>query len=274
MITNRLISLTLAWSAALTITGCYANTGSTAFPASSAQTQQPSAPRQTAGSTPAVPSGSPSQAFPSPSPSTGGNAQLIDSYQSGTDGWFIYSENNRSELNVYTTRDGGRSYTKASLPIRTDWEKEAQRDNIFASFHPSREKLPDAILITSGPGLGLMEKTLYRSTGDGKWEFTGNLTRQVDGYVTGMIFPAQDMGFISATYHGNTPLPFYRTADGGKTWKAVPIPIPEGYKYANVSAPVFATGQNGSVPIQFVGDSGQTTILYTTTDGGNTWKAS
>lgn len=267
----RLLNLSLVLSAALHLTGCQSNPSSTAAPAASAQTKPSS---QAASAAPATPSASPSQAAPFPSPSTGGAAQLIHSEQSGAYGWFIYSENNGSKLNVYTTRNNGQTWSAAPLPIQANWEREVQKESVFTSFHSPELQIQDSILLTSGPGLGLMEKTLYRSAENGTWFFVGSLTNQIDGYVTGLVFPDQKTGFISASYHGNTPVPFYRTTDEGKTWQPVSIPLPQGFSYGNVSRPSFTSSKKGTVTIEFANESQKKTMIYSTQDGGSTWTAS
>ncbi|OAB38640.1 hypothetical protein PMSD_06390 [Paenibacillus macquariensis subsp. defensor] len=119
-----------------------------------------------------------------------------------------------------------------------------------------------------------MNKILYTSNDAGtSWSKVNEINQEVDGYVTGVSFRDGKVGWITATQHGESLLPFYRTQDGGKTWEPQKIEIIKGYKYGNTYPPVFDSknNNNGTIEIEFVSETDTKKISYTTNDGGNTW---
>ncbi|MFK7695152.1 WD40/YVTN/BNR-like repeat-containing protein [Paenibacillus sp. HJGM_3] len=160
----------------------------------------------------------------------------------------------------------------SNVPISKDWEKDVKEENVFSSTASNSRWL----LLTSEPALGQMGKTLYKSENNGKsWLFVNDVSQIVDGYVTGVAFRDDRNGWISATYHGVTPVPLIRTKDGGKSWSKQEIAIPSGYHYGNVYPPVFKETdvKLGTLKIEFVSDTDKKTVEFQTTDGGETWNS-
>lgn len=68
----------------------------------------------------------------------------------------------------------------------------------------------------------------------------------------------------------------YRTRDGGKTWQGADLQDPSaaGLVHTAYGMLCFTDAKHGSVPVTFSPMSGQSTlVLFTTADGGSTWKA-
>jgi hypothetical protein len=206
------------------------------------------------------------------------NAKLLSStYYGNTEAWLIYSLNNQTGLMVNHSSDSGTSWYQTKLPTEQQWEKEISSQNIFSFFNPSQENTPSWVLLTSEPAAGQMGKELYQTIDKGKsWMSLGNISQLIDGYVTGIAFRNSTDGWISASYHGKTLLPLYRTTNGGKTWTLQKIAIPKGYKYGNTFPPIFtaADKMNGTIRIDFVSDSNTETFQYKTINGGKTWTIS
>ncbi|RTE07191.1 WD40/YVTN/BNR-like repeat-containing protein [Paenibacillus whitsoniae] len=198
--------------------------------------------------------------------------QLIGTYSNQSEQVSLY--NSTDGIVVKSSSDKGKTWSYAvPLPFKQDWEKQIQAGNVYTSLLSSSS--PSWILLTSDPALGLMNKSLYESSDNGKtWIFINDVSQVIDGYVTGISFRSPTDGWISATYHQDTAMvPLYRTKDGGKTWLLQNIPIPKGYKYGNAYAPVFNinNAQSGTLKIEFVSDTSKDEFEFITKDGGETW---
>jgi hypothetical protein len=199
-------------------------------------------------------------------------SQLIGNYSNQLDQVSLYKSKNG--IFVKRSSDNGKTWSDAApLPIKQEWEKQIQAENVYVSLLSSSS--PNWILITSDPAAGLMNKSLYESSDNGKtWIFINDVSQVIDGYVTGISFFSPTDGWIAASQHGIALLPLYRTKDGGKSWSLQNIPIPEGFKYGNAYPPVFDVNnpQSGTLKIMFVGEASKDlSELFITKDGGETW---
>lgn len=198
--------------------------------------------------------------------------QLIGTYSNQSEQISLY--NSTDGVVVKSSSDKGNTWSDTvSLPFKQDWEKQIKAENVYTSLQSSLS--PRWILVTSDPALGLMNKSLYESSDNGKtWIFISDISLVINGYVTGISFHSPTDGWISATYHQDSAMvPLYRTKDGGKTWLLQKIPIPKGYKYGNAYAPVFdmKNAQLGTLKIDFVSDTSKDVFEFITKDGGDTW---
>ncbi|PWW05538.1 hypothetical protein DFQ01_10498 [Paenibacillus cellulosilyticus] len=207
------------------------------------------------------------------------DAKLLYSASIGdsqTDFWLIYQQAETGCIRALHHEDKPTSNESSSmLPIQEDWEKQLNEPNVFTSLHSEQSGNPDWILLTSDPAMGQMNKRLYMSSDNGYiWSYIQDVSTIIDGYVTGVTFRDELTGWITAAQHGQQLVPLYRTTDGGKTWAAQPIPIPNDYNYGNVNPPEFQEGDlmNGTLDIEFVKENDQKTFHYVTNDGGETWE--
>jgi photosystem II stability/assembly factor-like uncharacterized protein len=210
-------------------------------------------------------------------PPVDATAQLVSAYSdSASNGWFVYKETSGllNQLHIYHSPDQGVTWNESILPVKESWENEMPRENLFVSLHSEQESMPSWILLSSEPALGQMVKRIYRTADDGKsWTYVGDVSRNVDGYVTGISFRDEMNGWISATYHSVDMIPLYRTEDGGKSWKLQKIDLPPEFSYGNAYAPTFdpTDSMKGTLKIEFVNEKQRVMTEYATTDGGETW---
>ncbi|NIK78913.1 hypothetical protein FHS15_004059 [Paenibacillus castaneae] len=211
-------------------------------------------------------------------PAVDSSAQLISSYSIGdSDKWFFYNQKikDESEVIVWHSSDNGVTWEESMLPTEQLWEKEITKGTLFVSLHSEQEAIPSWVLLTSGPALGLMEKSIYTSSDHGKsWSFKGELGRIIrSSYITGISFRNEQTGWITGTYHGGPIVPLFRTDDGGDTWNLQEITLPQQYNYGDAYPPSFDVNNNliGILSIECNDGEKRITIDYETIDGGKTW---
>jgi photosystem II stability/assembly factor-like uncharacterized protein len=99
------------------------------------------------------------------------------------------------------------------------------------------------------------------------------------GNSAGIAFRNTQNGFVAIDDPVSPDLLFYQTSDGGSTWNAVTLNVPQALEgkidYSAFSVPVFSGEQNkdGAVTAKIGSNAGDTLIVFTTHDGGTTWKA-
>jgi photosystem II stability/assembly factor-like uncharacterized protein len=203
---------------------------------------------------------------------------LIDAaFSNPVNGFAFYLRNGKKSqlLTAHQTMDGGGNLTGweiAELPAKEDWETSHDvKPYVFLADYN-----PNWVLLTSGPALGLMNKSLFQTADHGKsWIRVADISNQVSGYPNGIAFRIPKEGWITATNHGQSFIPFYRTKDAGLTWDIQPLAIPDKYKngYANTYQVVFdqENDHHGMVTVEFVQDGQRTLIPYETIDDGVTW---
>lgn len=194
-----------------------------------------------------------------------------------------------SGIEVKKSIDGGKNWSISSIKMQTDSADSGYGGSLNLSFVDQS----DGFLLTSGmPAAGLMGKALYKtSDGGNSWIYIGrsqnpdqeavNL-KGINGYTTGMAFFHSDVGYITCTYHGQKELSVYKTVDGGKSWPAAGIPVPEKYAsltygkdyYADAYSPAVygKDHKNAKMELDFRRNGECSVYLYSSDDGGTTWR--
>lgn len=138
----------------------------------------------------------------------------------------------------------------------------------------------DGFVILTGDRTMSAEGNIIFKTGDGgtTWKEIGSVptTRQ----LTSGGFMNENLGFVSfgsINYENNPPMPdLYRTADGGKTWTQVEVPIPVEYEgiFTVAEIPTF-DGSQGTLLVNQGpnGDyqGGKVMARFVSVDDGETW---
>ena len=86
-----------------------------------------------------------------------------------------------------------------------------------------------------------------------------------------MHFVSERVGWIAGGPAGDQ---LYKTVDGGHTWQPQQISSLTGKTKRQIKYgfPVFRDEQNGTLPVTFLSDTQNEVVLYTTQDGGKSWK--
>lgn len=182
----------------------------------------------------------------------------------------------RGEGRVAVAQVGGQ--IRAEVPV-ANWET----GGIFLDFISPTEGW---MLLTSGPAMGTMYKSVYQTTdGGATWTLLSRgpspgtaptpAALPESGYATGLGFQSAKRGFVTQLYRTDAAPHLYRTDDGGRRWRRVELPypesVPQGY-YADLYPPRFfgPDRQDGLLAAVFRGQA-SLLVLYRTHDGGETW---
>ena len=170
------------------------------------------------------------------------------------------------------TADGGQSWKQTVIKFADYGAAALDPGSAYINFV---DEFRGYLLCCSTPAMGQMAKFLF-GTEDGGETFSmiGDLTDVVTGYPQGISFTDAETGYLAVTYHGEDNY-LYKTTDGGRTWNSEKLEVESGGKvsYVDGYAPVFfgADRQDGALILKIVGD-GVRYALFTTADGGNSWK--
>lgn len=86
------------------------------------------------------------------------------------------------------------------------------------------------VLKCRDPGMGLMEKTLYRRNRIIPFYVKIKDLDEVFGYPTAIAFADEQTGYITVTYHGQD-FSVYMSSDGGKNWRGIAVDTPDDIAY-------------------------------------------
>ncbi len=150
-----------------------------------------------------------------------------------------------------------------------------------------RAAIPDGgemAMVCAGPAMGSeWHYFFYSENGTDYVPVEGNLDDQYARVAESMLFVSRDVGFVSFRFeeiNGLHAPNLYRTADGGRTWARVELPMGDittgsGYSGMHVTDMTFEDASNGSVTMgmHYNGTEGSLSCVFTTTDGGETWSA-
>ncbi|MHB8756959.1 MAG: WD40/YVTN/BNR-like repeat-containing protein [Bacillota bacterium] len=189
--------------------------------------------------------------------------------------WLVVGREGISGVAVFRTFDGG-----------TSWRAQTVTTQSF----------PQATLLTASDAKHLWLVTSYGFPADGvpsdlfrsedggyNWRLTASTSKLAaalpyNGTKDGLTFIDDQHGWLAGTSH-DTPIWFFATADGGKTWALQALPLPSGYTAApdsvHTNAPAFFNdGQgarnSGLLPMVFLKEQ-QPNVFYKTGDAGKTW---
>ena len=175
------------------------------------------------------------------------------------------------QLYIYHTTNGGDTWDKTLLSVKEPWENEGKQ---YISFINPKEGY---LLATSGPALGMMNKSIYKTIDGGStWRRLGDISHEISSYPTGINFSNSVNGWIASSNHGEDFIPVFKTENCGENWSKEDLPTPSNLKdgyYTNGYSPIFFkdSSENGVLPIEFVKDGEKFIIPYVTSDGGSTW---
>lgn len=186
---------------------------------------------------------------------------------------------------VFFTQDGGKTW-KTGAPLNFT--------NLPQDYYiPSDIAFVDAntgwLFIHLGAGMMHDYFALFGTTDGGQnWKRLVDPAREnglpMSCYKSGMVFTDAKNGWVAGSCEGVAAgVYFYRTADGGASWSLVNLPAPAEKPAAftdqqaacGSDIPQFLTPSTGMVPVMcsFLNDNTHQAWLYTTQDGGKTWKA-
>ncbi len=207
----------------------------------------------------------------------GNNTDIVKGYFIDAKTGWAFNLHTAQDVTVYGTKDGGRSWSKLAAPPVKYGD-----GNMFVTFSDAAH----GWMLVRTAGMGQLAGELLATTDGGQtWTrvaetgavntsatgapgdlpFGGDITAQADGTLW-------LSGSQRATGGGSGFLYLFKSTDGGKSWTQVSLPKPAGREQdtTNVSNPAFF-GKSGFVSVTFVGQTTSASVLYATTDSGQTW---
>lgn len=140
----------------------------------------------------------------------------------------------------------------------------------------------EIVMVRTGPAMG-MERHYFFFTDNGTdyAPIYSDLDEQYARVAENMLFISRDVGFVSFRYENAETAPdLFRTADGGRTWQRVELPMGDitdesGYSGMHVTEIAFEDENSGTLTVgmNHSGTSSDLSVRFTTTDGGETWWA-
>lgn len=181
--------------------------------------------------------------------------------------------NDTGGVTVFTTGDGGRTWTAA--PVTR---------SAASLVYGARLHVLDAerawLMLEPEHGMSSSPGELYATTDGGRsWAMAA--TPEQLPFGGDVAFRTSQDGWVAGHDVSTQSRRLLRTRDGGRTWQEQPLPAPSGLgdgKLDVAAAPVFfgPAGQDGLLIATWVPDNHQAdqfgTLLYVTADGGDTWQ--
>jgi photosystem II stability/assembly factor-like uncharacterized protein len=174
---------------------------------------------------------------------------------------------------IYRTQDGGRTWEESVLVLEEDIQGIVALDTLGEQL--------GWLLVTRGLGAGNEWVDLYHTQDGGtSWSYLAWSSTEADPYgsipsggiKSGISFSDPQRGWIT----GSAPIEgvyLFRSLDGGQTWQADDLPLPEGVAVSgNSSAPIFFDAQLGvlAVGVYTITDA-PGLVFFWTQDGGDSW---
>lgn len=140
----------------------------------------------------------------------------------------------------------------------------------------------DYVLVSRNLAMGYVQHYLFKS-GNGR-DYTlvkSNLSEQYGHAAENMVFISRNVGFVTFGYGETEGLPsphLYRTANGGKNWKRIELPMGDittenGCGGIHVSDISFEDGRDGTVTVAYTRGGAVQESSFVTRDGGRSFAA-
>lgn len=177
------------------------------------------------------------------------------------DGWIVTGSETGGELAVWTTRDGGASWTSQALTALGDGGAVIAMDVADAAYGWVMVQLPSSANFSHG---------LLLATTDGGQSWKALPEPPIAGAIR---FQSRSTGWLAGGPAGDQ---LYVTRDGGEHWERRAVSPPSGVDGAGPAIyqpPRFRGDAEGVLQVQFSGTSGALLATYETTDAGETWRS-
>jgi photosystem II stability/assembly factor-like uncharacterized protein len=173
---------------------------------------------------------------------------------------------------LYHTTDGGLNWTISSTP--------------FSGGDLSFIDASDGWMLADlGVGAGSNAVAVFQTTDGGvTWTQTYNNdpnnpeasdSLPLGGIKSDLVPLDMQTAWVGGVTYSPGTVYLYRTDDGGRDWSPVTLELPVGAENAELGIDKdqlqFTTASDGFLVVRLAGDATQTAI-YTTNDGGNTWR--
>lgn len=194
-------------------------------------------------------------------------------------GWAAFAENigDLEATLLYSTEDGGHSWQKNSFKTKIGGIGSIQFTDSTHGF----------ILVESDAAMGKSMKATYHTADGGRtWQATSETSWDADtkgalpqrGLGASMVFRNASSGWVAGSPRGDQDAYFFRTKNGGKTWRPQRFDQPPGFTkgYAEFHTPWFfgdkkADGVLSASFTQHDPERGEVEF-YASQDGGEHWQ--
>lgn len=186
--------------------------------------------------------------------------------------WLLIPDPDFINGTLVRTNDGGVTWNISAVPFAYGNLQFIDPQNGFAlaSLGAGAGSQPVAVYRTSDAGANWTR--VYTNAPD---DPSANDSLPLSGQKYGLTFIDASRGWIG----GNAPIDnfiyLYRTRDGGETWSEASLALPAEYQSAQTgnAAPQFFSQTDGILVVNLIlpADPGFVTIVFRTTDGGETW---
>jgi photosystem II stability/assembly factor-like uncharacterized protein len=206
------------------------------------------------------------------SASAGSGARLSAAFSEGGGAMVAILVGDR--VKIYRTADAGERWDEAELVL----QEEIQGITSMAMVGDVHGWL----LATRGVGAGNDWVDLYHTQdGGASWSFLSGSESEANpaggissgGLKTGLSFSSPERGWLT----GSAPMDLiylFRTLDGGRTWQADHLPLPENASFSDSTyPPITFDEQNGVLPARVITLTDEPGLLfYRTRDAGESWE--